>query len=135
VHLRRALLLFAIVLGLAALATSVSRPSRESPERERSAGPVTREASPQEPGTDGDLRLPTRAKRPLLIRTGEAVSVQVPVPEPGLVELPGLGLSSPAERPTPARFDLLINDPGIYRVRFTPAGAGASRYLGRIVAR
>ena len=136
-HLRRALLLFAIVLGLAALATSVSRPARESSREERPTAPSAPQATPgEEPDRDTELRLPAAgARRPLIVRAGEAVTLQVPVPDPGLVELLGLGLSSPAEPLTPARFELLIDDPGVHRVRFTPAGSDAPRYLGRLVAR
>ncbi len=136
-HLRRALLLFAIVLGLAALATSLSRPGRESAQKKRSEAPLSPQAVPQvELDGNTELRLPAPgAKRSLVLRTGEAVTVQVPVPEPVVVELLGLGLSSPAEPLTPARFDLLIDDPGVHRVRLTPAGADPPRFLGRIVAR
>jgi len=139
VHVRRALLLFAIVLGLAALATSISRPPREADERERSPAAPQATQGPSEPevarSEGSELGLPgPRGKRSIVVPAGEAVTVNVAVPEPGAVELVGLGLSSPAEPLTPARFDLLLDDPGAHRVRFTPAG-GDPRSLGRIVAR
>lgn len=71
----------------------------------------------------------------MVVPAGEAVTLRVSVPEAGAVELPELGLSSPAEPLTPARFDILLDDAGAQPVRFIPAGGDAARLLGRIVAR
>jgi hypothetical protein len=140
VHVRRALLLFAIVLGLAALATSVSRPpTRDSDERERPRATPAPLAAPQESPdapSETELRLPPpRGRRTVPLGLGEAVTLHVAVPEAGEVELEGLGLTAVAEPLTPARFDLLIEQPGVYVARFTAAGADTSRDLGRLVVR
>lgn len=133
-HLRRALLLFAIVLGLAALATSVSRPPRETARQQRSVPPPAPEASPASPpASAGELRLPARRGGAVELGTGESATLLVSVTEPGQVDLPELGLSSPAEPLTPARFELLGDEPGSYRVRFSPAEDGEPRTLGRLV--
>ena len=138
-HLRRALLLFAIVLGLAALATAISRPARESGPRQRSPAITGAQEPPgrrEDRSGASELKLPgPRGTRSVVVHTGEAATLDVSVPEPGTVELVGLGLSSAAEPLTPARFDLLIEDPGVHAVRFTPAADGLPRVLGRIVAR
>jgi hypothetical protein len=135
VHLRRALLLFAIVLGLAALATSVSRPPRKDSENGRSAAPRAPEATPAAPSSHpAELRLPgPRGRRSVSLAAGNAGTLVVSVGEPGEVELPGLGLSAPAEPLTPARFELIGDAPGSYRVRFTPAENGEPRTMGRLV--
>ena len=133
VHLRRALLLFAIVLGTAALVASLSRPAEDRRERERSAdpGPATATATPS-----------SRPERPISfdvakdesrrLRAGEAATLEVTVTEPGDVEIPGLGLSAPAAPLTPARFEVLPAEPGDYEIVFTAAGA-ATEPAGRLV--
>jgi hypothetical protein len=133
VHVRRALLLFAIVLGLAALATSVSRPrdgSRDGPvERPRATprplppGPAARARIAFEPAAHP----PTRT-----LRAGRPAEVRVEVRQPGLVELPGLGLSDDAEPGTPATFEVLSNEPGSYAVLLTPAGSDERRRIGTL---
>jgi hypothetical protein len=135
-RLRRALLLFALVLGLAALATSVSRPrgerKRETPPPP--AQPRAPEASPSPaPGRPARLTFSAKRRRPESRRllAGRAAIVTVKVSEPGQVELEGLGVSAPAEPLTPARFDVLADEPARHAVRFTPASAGGeSRLVG-----
>jgi hypothetical protein len=128
VHLRRALLLFAIVLGLAALAASVSRPRDDSgPER---TSPSTTEAErppTASPSPDGDspaVELTFFAGDPesQQIRAGQAATVLVEVEEPGQVEIADLGVSAPAEPETPARFDVFTRETGRHRITFVPAG-------------
>lgn len=136
-HVRRALLLFAIVLGLAALATSISQPGRESGREERSEPPTAPSAAPQiEPPTGGELALPgPRNRRTVTLRTGDATTLVVTVPEAGQVDLPTLGLTASAEELTPARFELLLQEPATHRVRFQPSESGVSRDYGRVVVR
>jgi hypothetical protein len=141
VHLRRALLLFAIVLGLAAIAASVSRPPQESGERaERPPAPAT---APDETPSVSAGTTPARStveltfdadrekSRPL--DSGQPATVFVEVDEPGLVEIPDLGLSSPADPLTPARFDVLVSEPDTYRIVFTPAAGDAAKPAGVLV--
>jgi hypothetical protein len=131
VELRRALLLFAIVLGLAALVASLARP----PEDEGEGGqPVESRA------TDGAP--PTAAPRPkadtptIAIRAGgdpevreltagEPATLLVEVREPGQVSIPSLGLLQPAEPLTPARFDVLVTEPGRHPVELDPVAPDA----------
>ena len=138
-HLRRALLLFAIVLGLAALVTSVSRPPRDSAQRNRSEARARPQAVPLE-GPDvpaeTEVRLPpSGGRRTVTLGLDQAVTLLVSVPEAGQVQLEELGLSAAAQPLTPARFDLLIDEPGVYPAVFTPAGSEVSRGLGRLVVR
>jgi hypothetical protein len=139
VHLRRALLLFAIVLGLAAIAASLSRPPEESGERaERAAPPPTeREETPTvSPGTvttsGPAVELVFAADREQVRRldVGQPATVLVEVDEPGLVEIPQLGLSAPAEPLTPARFDVRITDPERVMIVFTAVADDSPRPAG-----
>jgi hypothetical protein len=143
VHLRRALLLFAIVLGLAAIAASVSRPGDNASER-ATPGPVappteTERTPTVSPGTadTGDPRAqvtfddagrePTRR-----VPAGQATTVLVEVDEPGQVEIPDLGLSAPGEPLTPARFEIFAAEPGTHEVLFTAAAADESDEVGTL---
>jgi hypothetical protein len=136
VHIRRALLLFAIVLGMAALAASLSRPPEErtstQPREQQAPSQVT--AKPLPPGnppivlsfdalTDERRRLPV----------DRAATIEVSVDESGSVELPDLGLTASADRYTPARFDLFPTRTGSYEILFTPALGDESRSAGTLV--
>ena len=137
VELRRALLLFAIVLGLAAIVTSVSRTPEEGRDRPSESPPATAVATPR-PGAAEPLELrfdqaSKRSTRPL--EPGRPATVIVAVDEPGQVEIEGLGLSAAAEPLTPARFDVLVSDEGRHPVRFTPAESGESELVGTLDVR
>jgi hypothetical protein len=61
--------------------------------------------------------------------------VTVAVREAGQVELEGLGLTQAAEPVTPASFQVLVEHPGRFEVRFDPAGQPGSSLVGTLVAR
>ena len=137
-HLRRALLLFAIVLGLAAVAASVSRSGRDSTTSEpfRTVTPTTTEqqqtpdvapAPGPEPGPAPVVRR-FFASQPgaQKIEAGQAATVYVEVDEPGQVEIADLGLSAATEPLTPARFDVLTNETGRHPITFLPAADEAA---------
>jgi hypothetical protein len=137
VHLRRALLLFAIVLGMAALVASLSRPVEER--RSDSAQPEPREPGPATASPRPAPHLPTALSfdaaenETMRLRAGDAATVSVSVEEAGSVEIPGMGLSATADPVTPARFDVLASRPGRYDLLFTPAGGNPSEPAGRLV--
>jgi hypothetical protein len=134
VHVRRALLLFAIVLGVAALAAAVSQPRQETREarpREQSPPPIT---PPRRDGlallrVDFPAEGEPRTKR---LAAGLPATVTVQVSEPGEVALEGLGLDTSAEPLTPARFEVLAQRPARHRVRFTPAGHDEATTVGTL---
>jgi hypothetical protein len=133
VHLRRAVLLFAIVLGLAAVAASVSRPGGDS--REQTAVPPPTQGEPTiAPGTASGppltLHFNARRKQVRRLEVGQAATLRVSVDEPGQVEIPLLGLVSAAGPVTPARFDIFASEEGRYPIGFTPASGGESRPAG-----
>jgi hypothetical protein len=137
-HLRRALLLFAIVLGMAALVASLSRPIEDR--RGGSTTPTGTEPETSEPGpptatpggggtaeapaatTFATISFDAAEPRSKTLEAGESATVEVSVDQPGSVDIPDMGLTAPADPFTPARFDVLASRPGRYRVLFTPAG-------------
>ena len=131
-HARRALLLFAVVLGLAALATAVSPSTRRHPQDPPPATPpqaTARETRPHRP----TLRLrfvDSRKRQGRRLERGWHAIVTVAGRTAGQAELVGLGMTAPLEHLSPARFDVLITRPGRYPVIFTPAGEAAPRRLG-----
>jgi hypothetical protein len=135
VHLRRALLLFAIVLGLAAFAASVSRPGGDSGDSEQSASPPPAQREPTvSPGTAGEapvtLRFNAEREQVRRLEVGRAATLQVSVDEPGQVEIPLLGLAAAADPVTPARFDIFPSEAGRYAIGFTPAAGDESLPAG-----
>jgi hypothetical protein len=140
VHLRRALLLFAIVLGMAALAASLSRPADDGGEPEQPAaqappdrGPPTAAPTPAT-GPREPVSFDASADESRRLPAGSAATVEVTVTEPGSVEIPDLGLSTEADALTPARFEVFPSRPGDYEIVFTPAaGDDAGEPAGRLV--
>jgi hypothetical protein len=140
VHVRRALLLFAIVLGLAAIAASISR-TPESGERAQqpSADPGTDTAPSVSAGSaaEGPVEVVFDASRDQVRRVEERqpATVLVEVDEPGLAEIPDLGLSANGDAVTPARFEVLVSDPGRYELSFTPVEDDTAGPAGTLVVR
>jgi hypothetical protein len=136
VHLRRALLLFAIVLGMAALAASLSRPANEPAEREPrpDPGPATAAPTPSS-APPAAISFDATADESRRILAGQAATLEVTVDEPGSVEIPELGLSTTADRLTVARFEVLPAKPGEYEIVFTPSEDRTARPAGKLVVR
>lgn len=141
-HLRRALLLFAIVLGLAAVAASVSRPRDTNPpattstERAPTIAPGTTPETPP-PGAAApgsvDLTFDADDARAQRIAAGQAATVVVEVPEAGQVSIEGLGMTDTAEPTTPASFDVLTSNAGRYAITFMAAGSTTALAAGTLV--
>ena len=136
VELRRALLLFAIVLGLAAIVAALSGShSRRTPTTAATPASPGATARPA-PARQATIRFDSAG--PVTTRTarvGEAVTVDVRVDEPGTVELQGLGMASDAEPLTPARFEVLATRPGSHAVLLLPPNGVRSRTVGHVVFR
>ena len=135
-ELRRALLLFAIVLGVAAIVAAVANPPAREDDRTSTAPPAA-DARPAGSGRPPvrirlDGREASRARR---LEIGRAATLTVPVDQAGLVELSGLGLTDTAEPRDPAVFELFPTARGRYEVLFTPAGGVRARALGELVSR
>ena len=131
------MLLFAIVLGMAALVASLSRPveERRSDSAQREADdsrPPTASPTPA-PDLPEALSFAASENETMRLQAGDAATVEVSVEEPGSVDIPGMGLSAAANPHTPARFDVLASRPGRYQLLFTPAGGNPSEPAGRLV--
>ncbi len=148
VHMRRALLLFAIVLGLAAVAASLSRSGGDDDPpapAQRGTETQTETASPgsAEPDSEGEPQRPAGAPVALSfdaaktqrrrLDAGRPASVEVSVTEPGQVTIPALGLTASAEPVTPARFDVLVQDAARLPILFTPAAGEVEEPAGTLV--
>ena len=136
-HLRRALLLFAIVIGLAALVASISEPGGGDDEPQPATSPAgkTPSAGPgPEPASLATVRFKLgMEKESKRLEAGRAAIVSVEVPSAGQVELEGIASAQSAEPLTPARFDVLAPRSGSYAVVFTPASDDERRVVGKIV--
>ena len=97
-HLRRALLLFAIVLGLAAFVAAVSRPRDVSESPSRTTVTEAERPSTASPGAPAvvELTLLAADPQPQRIRAGQAATLLVEVEEPGQVTIPDLGMDATA---------------------------------------
>jgi hypothetical protein len=134
VHLRRALLLFAIVLGTAAIVASLSRPVEDRSVREARPDPGPATAAPLPSSAPAEpVSIDASKDESRRLRAGRAATVEVAVTEPGNVEIPGLGLSAPGDPLTPARFEVLPAQPGDYQILFTSAADGEPTPAGRLV--
>jgi hypothetical protein len=134
VHLRRALLLFALILGLAALVAAVS-PSRQT------SGPTL---TPPAAGTgDGGgaagserhLAFGAGGARVRRAREGEHLIVSVAAEAGGVATIPRLGLTESVAPSAPAQFDLLAPPPGRYDVLVSASDGSRPRRAGTIVTR
>jgi hypothetical protein len=143
VHIRRALLLFAIVLGLAAIAASVSRTSDESPERADDAvAPPATDRGQTPTVAPGDattgvvvLVFDTAREQTRHVEVGQPATLLMEVDEPAQVEIPDLGLSGVGDPLTPARFEVLANEPGRHQIELTPAASDEPQAGGTLVVK
>ena len=129
-HFRRAILLFALVLGLAALAAAVS------PSRDTSGPPVA--PAPAGPGPDAatrNLAFTVGGKRVRRAREGEHIVVSVASEAGGVATIPRLGRTASVSPTAPAQFDLLAPPPGRYDVMITTSGSAEPQLVGTLVTR
>ena len=119
-HMRRALLLFALVLGLTALAASLApAPPADQSSSPKPPPPSAAQLASEEPvqvmfqaGT-GEAKPPRRR-----VDLGTRVIVTVASPAGGEATIPGLGRIDTVTPFAPAHFDLLLSRPGSYDVAF-----------------
>jgi hypothetical protein len=145
VHIRRALLLFAIVLGLAAIVASVSRSPEDSGDGEPPPVVPSESEERTSPSVSPGDAAPVSGLRELVfdadrdqtrrLDAGQPATVFVEVDEPGLVEISDLGLSAPAEPLTPARFEILTSNPDRIDITFTSAEDDFPGPAGTLVVR
>lgn len=129
---RRAILLFAVVLGVAAVVSTVARPPErggdsapEPSSGEQQGAPNASAAKPgqltPQPKTvefESGAKPPTRT-----VEVGQPATVLVDVETPGQVAIPSLGLTDTAEPLTPALFEVLATAKGEHAILAQPAGS------------
>jgi hypothetical protein len=125
-HLRRALLLFAVILGSLAIVASLT----PMPDRRTNEEPVAPSELDIPPGERVnkeilqrrfDVDRPPKGDPPVRrVALGRHVVVTVVARRPGDVEIQGLGQIRSAEPGTPAVFDLLLDRPGRFGLVFDP---------------
>jgi hypothetical protein len=143
VHLRRALLLFAIVLGLAALVASLSRSGEDTtPEPAAPSTPPSSDtgtAPTLSPGQSTTAELPATVRfvadrdQTRRLEFGRPATLEVAVDDPGQVEIPLLGVSTTADPITPARFEVFPREARRYPIMFTPAAGDETRPAGALL--
>jgi hypothetical protein len=129
VHLRRAILLFALILGLTALAAAVS-PSREMGVPVTGPPPAVAPSKPL-------ARTVTFPPRPVVrvARAGEHLVLSVASAQGGLMTIPRLGRTATVSPDTPALFNLLAPPAGRYDVLFAASPLDEPRLAGTLVTR
>jgi len=122
---RRMLLLVAVLLGVSALAASLSPTPRDSGDDSDRPPPPASERRAPESASVGSVRLRFDAGRPTTrtVPAGSHVVLEVSVPEPADVELPSFGLRGTAVPGTPATFDILVEKPSRIELRWARPGA------------
>ena len=133
VHLRRAILLFALVLGLTALAAAVSPTPQdtEPPEAPTPAAPATPVATRV---VDFDVSESDEEPQVRRARAGGHLVLTVTSIRGGLVTIPRLGRTASVSAAAPARFDVLAPDAGRYDVLLQESGgADEPRRIGTLV--
>ncbi len=135
-HIRRALLLFAIVLGMGALVASLSRPPEErsttEPSEQPERAPATASPAPAD-NPPPPVSFNAASDESRRVRASRAATLEISVDQPGSVELPGLGLTASTDPHTPARFAVFPTRPGRYEILFTPADGDETRPAGTLV--
>jgi hypothetical protein len=129
---RRMLLLVAVLLGVTALAASLSPTPRvqdDEGESEPPPPPPRAEPAPPSDAPLGSMRLRFDAARPAThtVPPGSHVVIEVDVPEPAEVSVPVLGLAGVAQPGTPATFDVLLGERRAIELQWTPTDRPTER--------
>lgn len=123
-HLRRAVLLFGIVVGLAAVVAVLTPKPQDSQLLQRPPAPP---APPPAAAASLDVTVSfAHVPSTLSIPPGAHLVLTADVPSPGDVSF--LGSVQAAEPGTPAVFDVLMPASGSFALAFDPSGAGAARH-------
>jgi hypothetical protein len=97
--------------------------------RDETSSTATTTAETRDPGRAIERTLRSGARKPETIRleVGDQLTLEVVGQEHDLVEIEGLGRLDDLDAASPARFDLIVDEPGSYAVRLTEAGTLVGR--------
>jgi hypothetical protein len=125
---RRLLFVFAVLLGMTALATSLA-PRPEVRDRAGTRGGPTPTATPTPERSEAASRRiertisadPGRPRAHIRVRVGDVLALTVRGDLLDGVEIPALGKLEPVEPGSPARFEMLLETPGELRIGLVDA--------------
>ena len=132
---RRFLLVVALLMGLTALAASIAPRESAVGTREPAATPAP--AVPTPAGTSGEPELEAVGGAPetvtrsidatappvrITVREGDTVVLEVSADTLGAVILDGVERIEPVEPESPARMEVLMDEPGSFALRFLESG-------------
>jgi hypothetical protein len=130
-HMRRVLILVAMVVLLTGVVVAITPPARR--QVDSSPGPPPASPDRRSEARDVSLRYPPPEKPPVVsLVPGDHTVVQVTTTTAG--EAGVMGLTDTAEPGTPATFDLLVPGPASYAVTFTP-GFGRPSRIGTLAVK
>ena len=127
---RRLLIVMLLLLGISTLAAALVPPPERGTETESSTS--TTRSAPTRERTEGErvaAEVTARSGgRPEAVRvsTGDQLALVVKVARPAEVEVPAFGLTEFAEPGVPARFDVLVDEPGRFEVNAQREGTVAT---------
>ena len=132
-ELRRAILLFAVVLGVAAIVSSIARPPERGGDDAASDGaPATKQPKPSSSSSGSRTPQPKTIEfrsgakpQTRKLEVGQPATVLVDVETPGQIDIPTLGLTDAAEPLTPAMFEVLATAKGNHAIMAQPATSDA----------
>lgn len=128
---RRFLLLVALLMGLTAVAASLApRQATVTPRAPTTtpAPPAATTEAPELEAVTGAPRTVTRAvdaeaaPSRIAVREGDTLVLEVSAGEVGSVILDGIDRIEPVDPDSPARFEVLMDDPGSYALRLLDSG-------------
>jgi hypothetical protein len=123
-HLRRAVLLFGLVVGLAAIVAAVApKPKSDTLLQAPATPPAPQPVSAPTARVSISLAAERRVRRH--VPPGAHLILTVEVADPGDVSF--LGSVQAAEPGTPAVFDLVMPRSGSFAVELSPSGGGSPR--------
>lgn len=115
-----------VVLLLASSVGAALVPIPESGEDESSTSTTTADA-PTARSLERTLRAGAGRPETIKLEVGDRLALQVVGQEYDLVEIAGLGQLEDVDAASPARFDLVLDEPGNYPVRLTESGTLIAR--------
>ena len=124
---RRILILVAVLMGLTALAASLSPPPQRLPREQRAAdpSPAPATAAPQPAPSAGTVMARIAADgrpRSVSAHVGETIALEVSATAPDTVVIDDLAVSEPVDAASPAHVEIYAVAPGTYPIVLLDSG-------------
>jgi hypothetical protein len=127
---RRLVIVMLVLLGVSTLAAALAPMEQDGPDEDTTTTTTTTDPGVEPSGRLLHRRIPARRQRGRRIRVevGDQLALAVASRHTDQVEIPDLGELEDVFPDTPARFDLLLSEPGRHAVRLVTA----DRTVGRV---